>query len=121
MRLSISNNMVTPLVKQLESEIAKLLLDKLSDSKITPERAAEVARFAISTLPDALTDDQARKIIPSLDDTFFELAGVVHKHLSKDEDEQRNKVTLQAQDFIKQGHMEEATKLMRDYFSGKIT
>lgn len=105
----------------LEKEIATLLLDKLEHMQITPERAAQIARFAIKSLPDTLTDKQATKLIPSLDDTFFELAAVVHKHLSVGEEDQRNKITQQAQDLIKKGHLEEATKLMKDYFSGKIT
>jgi hypothetical protein len=104
----------------LEKEIATLLLDKLEQVQITPERAAEIARFALTALPGTLTEDQAIKLIPSLDDRFVELASIVHKYLSKDEDSQRTKITQQAQDLINKGHMDQATQLMKEYFSGKI-
>lgn len=67
------------LLFKLEQDIAKLLLDKLEHFEISFERASQIAKFILSHLPENLTDDQVRKILPSLDDEFVELVGIVHK------------------------------------------
>jgi len=69
------------LLFQVEQEIAKLLLIKLEKFDITFDRASQIAKFILSHLPENLTDEQVMKIIPSLDDQFFELSELVHKHM----------------------------------------
>ena len=63
------------LLSNLRQEISNLLVKKLENLEMTPERASEIAQFIIKALPADLTDSQLEKILPSLDDEFFELAG----------------------------------------------
>lgn len=105
---------------KLQREIALLIVEKLKHLEITPKRAAEIARFVLKALPESLTDEQIKQVIPTLDDQFFELAEVVHKHLLEYEAANRDKVTSDAQFLIKQGKIEEANKIMKDYFDHKL-
>ena len=108
------------LLFQLEQEIANLLLDKLEDFELSFERASKIAKFVLSHLPENLTDEQVMGILPSLDDQFFELAGIVHKHLSGYEDKYKDEVTEKVEDLIKHKHFEEASQLVSDYFKRKF-
>ena len=108
------------LLFQLEQDIANLLLDKLEDFELSFERASKVAKFVLSHLPEKLTDEQVMEILPSLDDEFFELAGIVYKHLSKYEEEYRDEVVERVEDLIKHKHFEEANQLASDYFKRKF-
>jgi len=108
------------LLFQLEQEIANLLLDKLEDFELSFERASKIAKFVLSHLPESLTDEQVMKILPSLDDEFFELAGIVYKHLSKYEEKYKDEMVDKVEDLIKHRHFEEANKLASDYFKRKF-
>lgn len=104
---------------QLEQQIATLLLNKLEYIQITPERASQIAKFTLEHLPANLTDEQVSKILPSLDDQYYELAEVVHSYLKAYEEANRDKVATEAQTLIHQGKIQEASKLMENYFSQK--
>jgi len=108
------------LLLQLEKEIALLLLDKLEDLEITPERAAQIARFILHSLPDGINDEQISAIIPKLDDTFTELSGIVHQHLVCYE--QKNKeITLDnVRELMQQKNFQQASELMKKYLEKKI-
>lgn len=106
-------------LQKLEKDIAVLLLDKLEHLQITLQRAGEISRFVISVLPDTLTDEQVKKIIPSLDDKFFELAEVVHKYLKKYEEAEKTQLAGQAAYLIKKGEHIKASELMKNYFNSK--
>lgn len=102
---------------KLEQEIANLVLDKLEHLEITPERASQIAKFVITSLPENLTDDQIEKVIPNLDEKFWELAEIVHKHFQAYEDASKDKVVTEAEKLIHQGRVNDASQLMKKYFS----
>lgn len=104
---------------KLEKDIALLLLNRLEHLQMTEERAGEIARFTLQALPENLTDEQVRKILPSLDDKFFELAEIVHKHLEEYKEAQKNNIIGEATHLIHQGRINEANKLMKNYFASK--
>ncbi|KKS97613.1 MAG: hypothetical protein UV73_C0007G0056 [Candidatus Gottesmanbacteria bacterium GW2011_GWA2_43_14] len=104
----------------LEKEIADLILDKLEHLEITPVRASQIAKFALSVLPDSLTEEQITTVIPKLDDNFYELAAVVHKHLSEYEEHQREIIKNEAVELIHQGQMDKASVLMKKFFDQKL-
>lgn len=68
-------------VDDIEREIATLILDKLEHLQITPQHAAEIAKFTLANLPSTITKDDLVRILPTLDDQFIELSGIVHRHL----------------------------------------
>jgi len=105
---------------QVEQEIANLLIDKLEHVQITPERAAQIARFIVKSIPTQMTDQQMLDIIPHLDDEFFELAAIVQKHLDEYEKVNEPIVEHKVEELMKQGHFQEATDLMKKYFEHKI-
>jgi hypothetical protein len=113
-------NETNNLLFQVEQEIAKLLLTKLEHFEITFERAAQIAKFILAHLSENLTDAQIMQIIPSLDDEFTELAGVVHKHLLDYEEKHKEDVIKNAQDLVKHQDFQQASGLISDYFSRKL-
>ncbi len=105
---------------ELEKEIARMLLVKLEHLDISLERASAIARFVLAHLPDDFTDEQVEKIIPSLDDEFWELSEIVHNHMQEYEEKYKQKVEGEIEDLIKHRHFEEAGKLAKDYFTNKF-
>lgn len=108
------------LLFKLEQDIAKLLLDKLEHFEISLERASQIAKFILAHLPENLTDEQVMQILPSLDDEFIELAGVVHKDLLEYEEKYKDEATKAISELIMHKHFDEANKLAKDYFQRKI-
>jgi len=107
------------LLFQVEQEVAKLLLVKLEKFNITLERASQIAKFILSHLPEDLTDEQVLKIIPSLDDQFYELSEIVHKHMLDYEEKYKNETVKNMQEMIKHSHFQEASNLAFKYFELK--
>ena len=106
------------LINKLEKEIAELLLTKLEHLDIPLDRASAIAKFTLKSLPDGLTDDQVRQIIPKLDDEFVELADIVYKHMVEFEEKYKKPVVLdEVNELVKNKHFDQANKLMKDYFS----
>ena len=108
------------LLFQLEQEIAKLLLTKLEHFEISFERASQIAKFILAHLPDNLSNEQVAQIIPSLDDEFTELAGIVHKHMLNYEEKYKDDVVKNVQDLIKHQHFQQASSQISDYFNRKL-
>lgn len=80
----------TDLKYKVEGEIANLLINRLEKSQITPERASEIAKFVMDSIPDNATDDYMINLIPKLDDQFNELSSIVFNHLQETDDSMRN-------------------------------
>lgn len=110
----------TTLWFQVEQDIAKLLIEKLEDQEITPEHAAQIARFAVKSISTQVTDQQMLNIIPKLDDEFTELASVVYKHLKKYEDRYKPQVEATVEELVKHGEFQKASDLMQQYFQRKL-
>lgn len=108
------------LLFQVEKEIAQLILTKLEHFEITLERASQIAKFILAYLPENTTDEQVEQIIPSLDDEFTELAGVVHKHLSNYEEKYKNDAIKNVQELIKHKHFEQASSQVNDFINRKL-
>ena len=105
---------------QLEQGIAKLLLAKLEHFEISLERASQIAKFILAHLPGNLTDEQLAQIIPSLDDEFAELAGIVHKHMLEYEEKHKDEVAKNVQDLVKHQHFQAASSQASDYLNRKL-
>ena len=116
----ISNNSKSKLLFQLERDIATLLIDRLEHLELTLDRASQIAQFILAHLPDSLTDEQVLQIIPSLDDRFYELAGIVYKYLLSYEDKYQNVARIQLEELIRHKHFTDASKLASDYFKHKF-
>src|SRR3989338_2186792 len=108
------------LLFQVEQEIAKLLLVKLEKFDITFERASQIAKFILAHLPENMTDEQVMKIIPSLDDQFYELSEIVHKHMLGYEDKYKNETIKNLQEMMKHKHFQEASNMAFKYFEQKV-
>lgn len=108
------------LVVTLEKEIAELLLNKLEHLKIPLERASQIAKFVLQTIPENLTNEQIQEIIPKLDDEFYELSEVVNKHMAEYEERNKPIVLEEVQKLTQERRFDDASKLMKDYMA-KIT
>lgn len=107
------------IVLEIEKEIAELLLDKLEHNDLTLERASQIAKFILQSLPENLSNDQVKKIIPKLDDQFFELADIVYKHMNEYEDKYKEDVLQEVNELMKHKHFDQANNLMKQYFRSK--
>lgn len=114
------DNQPKNLLFKVEQEIAKLLLTKLEHFEISFERASQIAKFILASLPNNLTDGQVMQIIPSLDDEFTELAGIVYKHLLDYEEKHKEDVIRNVQDLVKHQDFHQANNLVSDYFNRKL-
>ena len=114
------SNRTNTLLFQVEQEIAKLLLVKLEKFDITFERASQIAKFILAHLPENMTDEQVMKIIPSLDDQFYELSEIVHKHMLGYEDKYKNETIKNMQEMMKHKHFQEASNMAFKYFEQKV-
>ena len=112
------STMKSELLFELEKEIAGLLLEKLEKMEITPERASRISKFVLSFLPENLTDEQVKNLIPKLDDQFFELSGIVLNH-TKDYEKDKGEAVKEIEGLLKQGEINEAQKLMTNYLQTK--
>lgn len=108
------------LLFQLEKDIAILLINNLESYNLTLERASQIAKFILLHLPDALTDEQVMQIVPSLDDEFYELAGIVFKYLYSYETSYKDLAQKQLEGLIRHKHFADASKLATDYFKRKF-
>ncbi|OGG16029.1 hypothetical protein A3D78_01330 [Candidatus Gottesmanbacteria bacterium RIFCSPHIGHO2_02_FULL_39_14] len=111
----------TGLIFKLERDVAKFLIDKLEHYNLSLEKASLIAKFILSHLPENLTDEQIIQILPTLDDSFVELAGVVHKYISEFEKIHKHEISLKIEDLIKHNHFDEANRLAEEYFQKKLT
>lgn len=107
----------TGLLEEVEREIAELLLDKLEHQGLTLERASQIAKFVLQTLPENLSEGQVKELIPKLDDQFFELADVVYKHMKEYEDKYKESVLQEVNELMKHEYFDQANKLMKEYFN----
>lgn len=106
---------------EVEKEIANILIEKLEHENITPERAAQIARFVVKSIPShVISDEQMLAIIPKLDDEFTELASVVMKHFDNYEKANKKIIIDEVEQLIKQGLLKEASELMQKYFQKKL-
>ena len=108
------------LLFQVEQEIAQLLLIKLEHFDISLDRASQIAKFILAHLPDNLTDEQVAQIIPSLDDKFTELAGIVYKHILDYEEKYKDNALKDVRDLIKHQHFQQASSQVSDYLNRKL-
>ena len=109
------------LLLEVEKEIAELLLTKLEHLEISLERASQIARFSLNTLPEGLTDEQVMQIIPKLDDEFFELSEIVYKHMMEYEEKYKPLVLDEVNELVRHKHFDEASALMKKYFGKKLS
>lgn len=107
-------------VIQLEQEIALLLLDKLEHFEISFERASQIAGFILAHLPENLTDEQLKNLLPALDDEFFELAGIVHKHMLEYEEKYKTEQIKNVQEILKHEHFKHVGNRTSEYINQKI-
>ena len=85
-------NTVT-LRQKLESMIVQELQKKLMAGEITGDRAKEIAKIVLETVPENVAEEELVRIVAALDDKASELAGVVYQLLSvKDEQEKSKKL-----------------------------
>lgn len=82
--------MTTNLQKQVEKDLALLLLEKLQKQEINFKKAQEIAKFILQAIPENISDQELLKVIPKLDDNFSELAPIVLKYLKKQKEIETN-------------------------------
>lgn len=99
--------------KKLELDILKIIEEKLQKGQMDAERAKAIARMVLDYLHPPLTLEQIYQIAPTLDDHFKELTVAVLPVIQEHEEKIRTIVAEHAQKLIKEGKIDEATKILK--------
>ena len=99
--------------KKLELDILKIMEEKLQKGQMDADRARAIARMVLDALHPPLTLEQIYEIAPTLDDHFSELTAAVIPVIQEHEEKIKIIVTEHAQKLIKEGKIEEATKVLK--------
>jgi thioredoxin-like negative regulator of GroEL len=105
--------------KQLERNILAIIEEKLQKGQMDTERAKAIARMVLDSLHPPLTLEQIYQIAPTFDDHFKELAVAVLPVIQEHEEKIRTIVTEYAQKLIKEGKIDEATKILKQATQGE--
>lgn len=97
----MSDLYATTLRQKLESMIVRELDKKLKSGEITGDRAKEIAKIVLETVPENVAEEELVRIIAALDDKASELAGVVYQILSEKDEQERNKKIDDLRNMIK--------------------
>lgn len=111
--------MVSDRLYKLQQNIVLLLIDKLKNGELTPERVAEIADYVLKLLPDEITDNEIKNVIPMLGTKFFELSAINHTEILQAAESidprEKSQTVATAQELIKTGKLEDAMKLIKEY------
>lgn len=99
--------------KQLERDILNIIAQKLQQGQMNADRAKAIARMVLDALHPPLTLEQIYKIAPTLDNHFTELTSAVLPVIQEHEEKIKSIVTEHAQKLIKEGRIDEATKILK--------
>jgi len=116
----VIQSMTSQKLYELERKTASLLLDKLEHQEITLHRAAQIAQYITKALPDNITDNQIDSFIPQLDDTFIELAGIVHTHMKELDEIKSKNIATEAERLLKEHKFSEALSIMNTHLANKL-
>jgi hypothetical protein len=100
--------------KQLETDILKIIEEKLSKGQMTADRAQAISRMVLEKLHPPLTLEQIYPVAPSLDDEFRELSNAVIPVLKEHDDKIREVVSKHAETLIKSGKIQEASDVLKN-------
>lgn len=106
--------------QQIELKVVELIKDKLADGTMSEERSQAMAQHVLNYIKPGMSFEELYRIVPKLDDTFPELAGVVLPIVRDYE----HHVVRQAEDgvrsLIRQGQYDAATKLAKNVIAQDI-
>lgn len=99
---------------KLENQIVALIKTKLEDEEMTVEKAKQIAKLVLKRLHPGMTYKQLMKVIPTLDDDFTELAGVILPIMLEHDRKLRKIVDEHVAKLVKEGKIEEAESLLQE-------
>jgi len=99
--------------KKIESDILKIIEEKLKNGQMDAVRAKEIARMLLDRLHPPLTLEQIYTIVPTLDDNFNELISVTLPVMQEHDEKVRMIVTSHAEELIKSGRLDESLQILK--------
>jgi len=99
--------------KRLESDILKIMEEKLQKGQMDADRARAIAGMVLDSLHPPLTLEQIYEIAPTLDDHFTELTSAVLPVIQEHDEKIKTIVAQHAQKLIKEGKIDEATEAIK--------
>ncbi len=105
------------LLFSLEKDIAHLLLNKLRHLNLSKDRAAQIARFILLSLPSGISDEEVRKKLPILDDEFNEITIIISKYLEQEENDNKIYTVDKVHTLLREGKLEKVSELLHSYFN----
>lgn len=100
--------------QKIERDILDIIEQKLMNSQMDADRAADIAKMVLEKLHPPLTLEQIYAIVPTLDDHFAELTAAVLPVIKEHDDKVRVIVAKHAEDLIKSGKLDEALKVLKE-------
>ncbi len=111
---------MTNFISKLETEIAELLVAKLEREEITLERASQIARFVLDSLPESISEEEVKNLIPKLDNEFYELSDIVYNHMMESGVYDKREINTEAEELKKRNELQKAENLLKSYFKKKL-
>jgi hypothetical protein len=99
--------------KKIELEILQIIKDSLKARQMDANKAAEIARYILSSLHPHMTLNQIHDVVQNFDDHFSELIPVVLEVTRDYEEKVKNAVVNHVGILLKQGKIEEANVLLK--------
>lgn len=105
--------------KKIELDILRIIEEKLQKGQMDADRAKAIARMVLDKLHPPLSLEYIYQIVPTLDDHFSELTDAVLPVIKDHDEELKNLIANHAEKLIKQGKIDEATKVLKQATENK--
>lgn len=99
--------------KKIELDILRIIEEKLQRGQMDADKAKAIARMVLEKLHPPLSLEYIYQIVPTLDDHFAELSKAVLPVIKDHDEELKNIIANHAEELIKQGKIDEATRVLR--------
>jgi thioredoxin-like negative regulator of GroEL len=109
--------MVNTLLFHLEKDIAKLLIYRMKHLNMSIDRASQIAKFILLSLPEKMTEEELKGKLPLLNDEFDEIAAIITKYIEQEELNNKKYTIDTVHQLLENGKLDHASQLLNSYFS----
>ena len=99
--------------KKVEKQILVLIKEKLEKGEMKADRAKDIAKMVLEKLPSGIDLKDFYKIVPTLDDHFYELASIVLPVVKEYEEKVEKAVINSIEKMVKAGNFQQVSELIK--------
>ena len=94
--------------EKVQSEIVKVITERLEKGEMTEERAKQIAQMVLQQLPENINHQKLIEVIPTLDDHFQELAVAIVPIMVEYEEKMKQVVDKKLKELLDANKLDEA-------------